>query len=281
MGTRLSIARAILCALLCLLLSHDLASQTVGTVTLTASDGARGDAFGRSVAMSGDTLIVGAPGNNQHGEGAGAAYSLRAGCCRALDPTPEAAFVVAPCPRPLVGRWRSTVTSRWLALQVTSVLQQRPQFPEPRTCSFAPTARGWSRNGCSPEGLVPGDAFGWAVAVSGNGLLVSAAYRDFFAREDAGFVWGYQRAGSGWNARPPSRICRSRDTWASRWRWMTTASSSARRRGAIRVHRKPPPRVPLRAADNRMDRGDRTDCTARRSRGCGASAEHRLDGSGC
>jgi len=41
---------------------------------LIASDAAAGDAFGASVALSGDRAVVGAPGNDDHGEDSGAAY---------------------------------------------------------------------------------------------------------------------------------------------------------------------------------------------------------------
>ncbi len=41
---------------------------------LLASDGAAGDRFGRSVAIDGDYVVVGAPNNGKHGDEAGAAY---------------------------------------------------------------------------------------------------------------------------------------------------------------------------------------------------------------
>ena len=41
---------------------------------LTASDGAWGDLFGNSVAISGDTLLVGAYGDDDLGDGSGSAY---------------------------------------------------------------------------------------------------------------------------------------------------------------------------------------------------------------
>lgn len=44
------------------------------TVKLTASDGAAGDAFGSSVSISGDTIVVGAPGDDDNGSDSGSAY---------------------------------------------------------------------------------------------------------------------------------------------------------------------------------------------------------------
>lgn len=42
--------------------------------TLTASDGAGGDFFGASVALDGDTALIGAPGDNDTGANSGSAY---------------------------------------------------------------------------------------------------------------------------------------------------------------------------------------------------------------
>ncbi|MCP4373696.1 MAG: hypothetical protein GY797_37185, partial [Deltaproteobacteria bacterium] len=44
------------------------------TAKLTASDGAAGDNFGRSVAISGDTVVAGATGEDDSGSSSGAAY---------------------------------------------------------------------------------------------------------------------------------------------------------------------------------------------------------------
>ncbi|WP_108812117.1 FG-GAP repeat protein [Sphingorhabdus sp. Alg231-15] len=41
---------------------------------LTAADGAEGDAFGQSIALSGDTLVIGAPHDDDKGNGSGSVY---------------------------------------------------------------------------------------------------------------------------------------------------------------------------------------------------------------
>ena len=46
-------------------------------IKLTASDAAAGDGFGRSVAINGDTIVVGASGDDDGGEDSGAAYVFR------------------------------------------------------------------------------------------------------------------------------------------------------------------------------------------------------------
>jgi hypothetical protein len=44
---------------------------------LTAADGAKGDAFGQSIAVSDDIMIVGAPHDNDNGKGSGAIYVFK------------------------------------------------------------------------------------------------------------------------------------------------------------------------------------------------------------
>ena len=51
--------------------------QTTKEFKLVASDGATGDDFGRSVAISGDIAIVGAPGDDDRGGASGSAYIFR------------------------------------------------------------------------------------------------------------------------------------------------------------------------------------------------------------
>ena len=48
--------------------------EVTETAEITASDGLFGDEFGRSVAISGNTMIVGAPTADAAGDAAGAAY---------------------------------------------------------------------------------------------------------------------------------------------------------------------------------------------------------------
>jgi hypothetical protein len=49
-------------------------AASVHEMTLTAADGAAGDALGRDVALAGDTLVAGANGDDDRGQDAGAAY---------------------------------------------------------------------------------------------------------------------------------------------------------------------------------------------------------------
>jgi hypothetical protein len=52
----------------------DSAGDAINGVTLRPGDGAAGDQFGQSVAISGNTAVIGAPENGERGAGAGAAY---------------------------------------------------------------------------------------------------------------------------------------------------------------------------------------------------------------
>ncbi len=54
-------------------------SSWVQVMTLNGLPGHAGDGFGTSVAISGDRILVGAPGDNQNGSQAGAVYAFRRG----------------------------------------------------------------------------------------------------------------------------------------------------------------------------------------------------------
>lgn len=107
---------------------------------LFASDGAAGDLFGRTVAISGNYIIIGAPKKNVLGAAErGEAYVfVRAG---------------------------------------TAWTQQ---------------AQLWSSDGLS------GDRFGWAVAISGDSIIVGAPGADISGHFNKGAVYRFKRAGTNW-----------------------------------------------------------------------------------
>ena len=105
---------------------------------LNASDAATGHNFGRSVALSGETLAVGAPGHNANGANTGAAYI----------------FLLSD------GAWN-----------------QQAKL----------TASDGATN----------DNFGWSISVSGD-TVVAGAFGDIAKGLDAGSVYIYRRNGTSW-----------------------------------------------------------------------------------
>ena len=163
-------------------------SMTTETAKLTASDGAAGDGFGGSVAISGDTVVVGAPNATTVGGEGGI-----------VMPGPGAAYVFV---KPPSGWSNMTETARLL-----------------------PTDERWD-----------GDAFGTAVAISGETVVVGAPNAPWTAEGmGPGAAYVFVEPEFGWSDvvtqtaelwRPPSadRIAtglapRSRLA-ATRWWWV-------------------------------------------------------------
>ena len=118
-------------------------STTYETAELTASDGASGDWFGWSVAISGNTIVVGAPSATVNGNSdQGAAYVFTEG------------------------------TSGWT--------------------STAQTAKLTEANGQA------GDWFGWSVSISGNTLLVGAPGNTSVIYSVVSAAYVFTEPGSAW-----------------------------------------------------------------------------------
>jgi hypothetical protein len=187
------------------------AQPTVAHVVLTASDAAPGDAFGRSVAISGDSIIVGAPGDDERGENAGAAYVFVRDASGAwierqkllpyeaiagdffgwsVDLDGDVIVVGAPGDRrDLNGVPLSPNTSRGAAYVFVLV-----------NGSWVQQTR------LQPRSLVPGAYFGWRVAVSGVQLLVSAPWHRIDGAPGSSIyypIWPYSRTASGWTTKGP------------------------------------------------------------------------------
>ena len=108
---------------------------------LTGADGAAGDNFGYSVAISGDTAVVGAP---QHDVGANADQG-----------------------------------SAYVFVRSGAIWSQRQQLT-------------------AVDGTA-GDEFGWSVAISGDTVVVGAAYDDVSANANQGSAYVFVRSGDTWS----------------------------------------------------------------------------------
>ncbi|MEO0998173.1 MAG: FG-GAP repeat protein, partial [Pseudomonadota bacterium] len=106
---------------------------------LTADDGAAGDQFGGSVALSGETALIGARRDDGNGDGAGAAYV------------------------------------------------------------FTRSGAGWSQQiKLTATDGAAGAEFGYSVALSGDTAIVGAA-KDDHKGDDSGSVYVFTRSGTGWS----------------------------------------------------------------------------------
>lgn len=159
-----------------------------GTTKLLASDGAAGDQFGTDVAIDGDVLVVGAPGNDAAGPDSGAAYVF----VRAGSAWQQQARLAAPAAASGAMFGRSVAISGDTAVVADAA--------QPRSAVYVFTQAGdaWSFQ----QKLVPAagshqDGFGRALAVEGDTLLVGAD-RDDTAALDAGAAYVYTRSGGTW-----------------------------------------------------------------------------------
>lgn len=163
---------------------------------LTASDAARGDQFGLTLALNGDLLIVGAPNNvGTGGSLSGAVYvfnwngetwvqgqKLTAGDARAFDNfgfslaiDGDTAVIGAPFHEGVAGNSGAAYV-------------------------FERSSGGWSQRArlTASDGAAD-DEFGSAVSVSGPALVVGARADDVNGMRDAGSAYVYEKSNGGWN----------------------------------------------------------------------------------
>jgi len=173
------------------------ASAWTQTVRFAAADTIAGDDFGRSMAISGDTLVVGAPLKSS-GTGHfanGAAYIF----VRTASAWPQQAKLMAQVSSDGDGFGTA------LAIDGDRLLVGAPMAAGRKGGAyvFERTGSAWTQHDqlASPVGA-DGDQFGWSVALSGNAALVGAP----FASNSCGASYSYIRSGSGWTLTDESVI---------------------------------------------------------------------------
>jgi hypothetical protein len=163
--------------------SHGVWSRQGGA--LTASDGAAGDAFGYSVALSGGTALVGAPTGQYAAEaGKGAAYvfvrsrgvwSRQGGALTAVNGVAGESF------------------GRAVALFGDTALVGAPRKNRSQGAAymFVRSQGAWSQQGdalTASDGAAV-DWFGQTVALSGDATMVGAPFKEIGANTDQGAVY--------------------------------------------------------------------------------------------
>ena len=144
---------------------------------LTASDGSAGDQFGRDVSLSGNTIVVGAAGDDAHGEFTGAAYVFERSRSRAVT-WQEVAKLTADSPA------ANDFFGESVSIDEDTIVvgAQEIDIPRSRTGSAYVFARDagpskWGRVAVlKPDDGVAGDAFGFSVDVN-DGIAVIGAPR--------------------------------------------------------------------------------------------------------
>jgi hypothetical protein len=161
----------------------------VEAAKLTASDGAPDDDFGRSVAVRGDTALIGAPGVDDLGADKGATYVF----VRSGSTWSEQAKLLASDG----GGWFGAS----VALSGETALVGAPTHNGIRGAAYAFVRSGtrWSEEDMLLPGVQsPGDRFGTSVALSGEVALVGAPFEDGPFGGTSGVAYVFRRSGKTW-----------------------------------------------------------------------------------
>ena len=157
---------------------------------LTASDAIAGAQFGQAVALSGDTLVIGAPLDRPTPSAfqGGSAYVFT----RNGTTWSQQAKVISPNPT-LQGNFANSVAVNGDTAVIGAARNERSAYV------FTRTGTTWSQQAkLAPAGQQLGDRFGFSVALEGSVLLVGAPFADTPAT-DSGQVHAFGRSGSTWS----------------------------------------------------------------------------------
>jgi uncharacterized protein (DUF2345 family) len=163
---------------------------------LTASDGAAFDEFGTSVAVSGDTVVVGARGNNSF---QGAAYVfVKPGGGWSGNLTQDAKLTASDGAA-------SDVFGSSVAVSGDTVVVGAPHKNSSQGAAyvFVKPSGGWSGNLTQDAKLTAsdgaaGDEFGVSVAISGDTVVVGAPFDDIGGNTYQGAAYVFVKPSGGW-----------------------------------------------------------------------------------
>ena len=160
---------------------------------LIADDGKAGDLFGNTVAISGETVLVGAPGVDEAGPEAGAAYVF----VRSGDEWIQQAKLIGADVE-IFDRFGSSVALHENTAVIGAYGKDEVGTDSGAAYVFVRNGASWTQQAkLTPRGAVPGDYFGFAVAVYENYALVGAHLSDA-AGPDSGVAYLFARNGATW-----------------------------------------------------------------------------------
>ncbi|RYD49185.1 MAG: hypothetical protein EOP85_02135, partial [Verrucomicrobiaceae bacterium] len=160
---------------------------------LTATSPATDDLFGKSVAMSSDTLVIGSPGEDDNGTNVGKIYIYtRSGTAWNLTVAHNGIFE-----EPQSGMGTSVAIEGNMIVAGAPGTSTSTGVAGGRVHVFEKGAS-WTRTkALSATGIAVGDMHGWSVAISG-GVIVAGAPGDDSMAFNAGCVYVHQKVGSLW-----------------------------------------------------------------------------------
>ncbi len=160
---------------------------------LVASDSQLGDLFGWSVAVDGDTVVVGASGSAPGDPGAAYVFT-RTGTAWSQQ------AVLAPADGQDADEFGGSVAVSGDSALVGASANDAPTSNSGAAYVFARSGGSWSQQAklTAPDGAAD-DRFGYSVGLDGTTALVGAFGHDTLAGPDAGAAYAFQRAGGVWS----------------------------------------------------------------------------------
>ena len=160
---------------------------------LTADDAKAGDLFGNAIAMDGTTVVVGAPGVDDAGPEAGAAYVF----VQIGEEWVQQARLIGN-DLEIFDRFGSSVSVHGDTAIIGAHGKDEVGTDSGAAYIFVRSGATWTQQAkLTHQGAVPGDLFGFAVGVYEDNALVGA-YRSDAAGPDSGAAYLFTRNGRTW-----------------------------------------------------------------------------------
>ncbi len=182
---------------------------------LSASDGAAGDQLGAAIAMSGDTIAVGAPIHPANGSQTGAVYVF-------LKPSSGWATTQAPAAELTAsGSVAGDELGYSVAISGDTIVAGAPYHGASSShlgaaYVYVEPASGWATTSTPDAELTAGDGqsndlLGWSVAISGHTVVVGAPFHAVRGHNSQGAAYVYAEPSTGWatTANPSAELTAS------------------------------------------------------------------------
>ncbi len=176
----------------------DMPAQLNGFVqqaNLIATDGEADDQLGKAVALSGDTVLVGAPADNVSNVNQGSAYVFR----RNSGVWSQEAQLLAPDGQGGDAFGSAVALEGDVAVVGVPFADTNAGLNAGAVYVFRRTGNVWAfEQKLVPDDPLANDRFGNAVAISGDSILVGASMKDITPNADQGAAYVFKRTGATW-----------------------------------------------------------------------------------